>query len=431
MAFTDQTKSEHELDSLAHFLAELRSEIGRCNEQNSVAVVQVALRRSDRVEALIVGDYANEVLDLIRLRINPVLRSKDRFVFVNENELWLILPQLTSEALAVLAVHRLLGCFLGPIKHRNATIFITPCIGIASAPLHSTSPMALLRAAETAQKNALAGHHKFLMAERDSANQIIPEDLHQALTDVLHANELNVEYQPKVDIRQHKMVSVEALVRWPSAHLHHVPTTLLIEVAERSGLVEALTMRVLAKALQDLLIWKSEGLNVLVWVNLSARLLELDQLPKILMRTLDIWGIPAHEIGLEITESAFIQDIDHSTNMLFELKQLGFHLAIDDFGTGYSSLTYLRRFPIDELKIDRMFIHGMTTSQQDRQIVQSIIDLAHNFGLPVVAEGVENEETLHQLKAMNCDQIQGYYFSRPMPANKLLEWHAKYDLEHE
>jgi EAL domain-containing protein (putative c-di-GMP-specific phosphodiesterase class I) len=125
---------------------------------------------------------------------------------------------------------------------------------------------------------------------------------------------------------------------------------------------------------------------------------------------------------LEITESAFINDIEHTTNVLFELKALGFHLSIDDFGTGYSSLAYLRRFPIDELKIDRMFIHGMTESLQDRQIVQSIIGLAHNFGLQVVAEGVEQAATLTELDILGCDQIQGYLFARPMPGDDLIGW---------
>ena len=135
-------------------------------------------------------------------------------------------------------------------------------------------------------------------------------------------------------------------------------------------------------------------------------------------------------IGLEITESALIMDVGQTTEVLFELKKLGFRLSIDDFGTGYSSFAYLRRFPIDELKIDKMFVQGMIDSIQDRQIVKSMIDLAHNFGLPVVAEGVEDENTLLALKALGCEQIQGFYFAKPMPAEELLTWVAEFHQKH-
>jgi EAL domain-containing protein (putative c-di-GMP-specific phosphodiesterase class I) len=231
-----------------------------------------------------------------------------------------------------------------------------------------------------------------------------------------------MRYQPKVALRERKVVSVEALVRWPFDHALQVETTMLIDTAERYGLIELLTMRVLNKVLAQYVAWKNDGLDILIWVNLSARLLSHEQLPQVLARALAIWGVPASSIGLEITESALIHDIEHTTNLLFELKAMGFHLSIDDFGTGYSSLAYLRRFPIDELKIDRMFIHGMTESIQDEQIVQSIIGLAHNFGLPVVAEGVEEERTLKALEELGCDQIQGYLFARPMPGDQLIAW---------
>jgi EAL domain-containing protein (putative c-di-GMP-specific phosphodiesterase class I) len=141
---------------------------------------------------------------------------------------------------------------------------------------------------------------------------------------------------------------------------------------------------------------------------------------------MEVWFAEPGSIGLEITESALIRDLDKTVEVLSELKRLGFPLAIDDFGTGYSSFAYLRRFPIDELKIDRVFVDNMTESLQDKQIVQSIIDLAHNFGLPVVAEGVERLETLQALAAMECEQIQGYYFAKPMPAQELLVWYADF-----
>lgn len=417
-----QSPSSSELLSVGAFFSELQTVIASASETSSVAVLVMSLQRSERIAALLLDEYADEVKRQFLVRVHPVLRSKDKFVFVNENECWFILPQLSSEALAILAVHRLLGELSTPLRVNEHTVFLMPSIGIACAPMHTLSALALLRTADNAQKHAHAANLKFLMAATEDNNDVIAADLPKILGEVLNANSLMVVYQPKVDLVTRRMVSIEALVRWPYDHPRSVPTNILIDAAERSGMIEALTLQVLNTVMREYCNWKAAGYEILIWVNLSTRLLELEQLPQILQRVLSVWDVPASAIGLEITESAFIHDIEHSTDLLFELKKLGFHLSIDDFGTGYSSLAYLRRFPIDELKIDRMFVHGMSNSIQDKQIVQSIIDLAHNFGLPVVAEGVETPETLSELEALGCDQVQGYFFAKPMPAEQLLSW---------
>lgn len=411
-----------ELSCLDAFIERLDDEVGAASATASVAVLVLSLRRSDRIHALMHPDYALAARQSFFDRVQNILRDKDQFVFVSEDECWFILPQLSSEALAILATHRLLNALSKPLKVDAHTIFFSPCIGVACAPMHGQSAMSLLRAADSAQQKARRDNHPFLLAEARHGHGNMQADLQTALEQVLDSNQLNMCYQPKVDLRSRRVVSVEALVRWPTEHALAVATNILIDTAERCGLIEMLTMRVFNQVLAQQVAWKNAGMEMLVWVNLSAHLLSHEQLPKILSRALDIWGIPAAAIGLEITESALINDIEHTTDLLFELKDLGFHLSIDDFGTGYSSLAYLRRFPIDELKIDRMFIHGMTESIQDKQIVQSIIGLAHNFGLPVVAEGVEQENTLDALEQMGCDQIQGYLFAKPMPGEALIDW---------
>lgn len=408
--------------SLSDFLLALEQHTDSASEVNMVAVLVLSLHRSDRLSAILEPDYAQATRLALQDRIRPVLRDKDRLVFVSDNECWLLLPQLSSDALAILAVHRLLSALSTPLKTKSHTVFFSPCIGIACAPLHAANARGLLRAADTAQKNAQLGNLQFLLAPYEADVSAAPEDLPRELEQVLDANRLEMRYQPKVELRSGSVASVEALVRWPTDHPRAVATPLLIEVAERCGMIELLTMRVFNKVLQEMVGWRQSGLTILVWINLSAKLLSLEHLPTILSRVLSIWNVPASSIGLEITESAFINDIEHTTNVLFELKELGFHLSIDDFGTGYSSLAYLPRFPIDELKIDRMFIHGMTESLQDRQIVQSIIGLAHNFGLQVVAEGVEQPGTLNELEILGCDQIQGFLFARPMPGDALIGW---------
>ncbi|MFZ6751584.1 putative bifunctional diguanylate cyclase/phosphodiesterase [Undibacterium sp. Ren11W] len=411
-----------EIATLNVFITALEDEIRNASNTASVAVLVLSLRRSDRIAALLMSDYAQQTQQEFLAQIQPLLRAKDKYVFVNEDECWFMLPQLASEALAILAVHRLLNALNTPFKIDTQTVFFNPTVGIACAPMHGLSAMAILRAADAAQKNARRDNHKFLLAESQQDRGNLPQDLLSALEDVLDSNRLEMRYQPKVDVRSKTVVSVEALVRWPADHALSVATTVLIDTAERCGLIELLTMRVFNQVLAQHMAWRDSGMNMLVWVNLSAHLLSHEQLPKILERALSIWNVPANCIGLEITESALIHDIEHTTNLLFELKALGFHLSIDDFGTGYSSLTYLRRFPIDELKIDRMFIHGMTESSADKQIVQSIIGLGHNFGLPVVAEGVEEAHTLAALESMGCDQIQGYFFAKPMLGEALIDW---------
>lgn len=410
------------LPSIDALIRMIEAQLGAVCEHQVLALMVVSLQRSDRIQAMLDSHYAQIVDQHFLAAILPSLREKDRLVFANENECWFLLPQLSSEALAVLAAHRILDALSVPLKIESHTIFFHPHVGIACAPLHTHNAKDLLRIADQALKNAQLNNSRFELAAVQHEQRASPDDLPQAIKLVLDENALEMRYQPKVDLRSKSIKSVEALVRWPSDHAQTVQTNLLIDVAEQFGLIEQLTMQVMNKVLQEMSVWQSKGLHVLVWVNLSARLLALEQLPKMLARVLQVWNIPAANIGLEVTESAFIHDIEHTTALLFELRNLGFRLSIDDFGTGYSSLAYLRRFPIDELKIDRVFVQGMNSSPQDKQIVQSIIGLAHNFGLSVVAEGVERETSLNALRMMGCDEIQGFYFAHPMPAEDLISW---------
>jgi EAL domain-containing protein (putative c-di-GMP-specific phosphodiesterase class I) len=408
--------------SMNGFVAFVEDALKTVIPNQSVALMVMSLQRSDRMMAIMSETYNEQMQDAFTRQVVPMLRDKDRFCFVNENECWFCLPQLASEALAVLAVHRLLHALIDPLKVASHSIFFNPKIGIACAPEHGRTMLELLRLADTALKNTYASNLRFFLTEKPDPNKSVPTDLLQAVKNVLDANRLEMRFQPKVHMPTQSIRSAEALVRWPSDHEQNLATFVLIDIVEQFGLIDQLTMQVFNKVMQAHAKWRAEGLEITTWINLSARLLTQDDLPQVLSRLLQIWNVPAGSIGLEITESAFIHDIEHSTNLLLELREIGFHLSIDDFGTGYSSLAYLRRFPIDELKIDRMFVQGLINSEQDQQIVKSIVDLAHNFKLPVVAEGVEDEETLKALQALGCDEIQGFYFAKPMLAEELLPW---------
>ncbi|WP_374519860.1 putative bifunctional diguanylate cyclase/phosphodiesterase [Undibacterium squillarum] len=418
------------LHHCAEFAVRLQQEIDNARPDRTLALLVLHLQRSDRIISLISPSYADVIRQRLWERLRPGLRDQDVAVFASDNECWLMLPGLAAPELVLLAIHRILTTLDVPLMLDSHSVHFSPAIGVAVTPVTGLTSTTMIRMADQAQKRASAEHLRYAFAEQDIKTSLLPENLPKLVAEVIEANALNVVYQPKVDIHTHRVVAVEALVRWPSDHPQFVPVNELIDTVERCGMVEALTLQVLTTVLRESSGWQAQGLDVKIWINLSARLLNQPELPRTLAHKLEVWFAASGSIGLEITESALIRDLEQTVEVLTELKRLGFALAIDDFGTGYSSLAYLRRFPIDELKIDRVFVDSMTDSVQDEQIVKSIVDLAHNFGLPVVAEGAERAETVDMLRKMGCDQVQGYYFAKPMPASQLLKWCADFHLKH-
>ena len=422
MTLPCEDRGDHECATVRVFHAQLERALERCGPAHVVALLVVSLNRSDRLASVLDEPSAHAVTGELRERIGAVLRAADRFVMVSHDELWLMLPGLRVQAMATLAVNRLATALEPAFVHANRAAFVRPCIGIACAPQNASSASWLIQAADQAQQEARSAHLVHLVSEAGAANGVFPDDLEGALKRVLAANSLTVVYQPKVALATGRVVSVEALIRWPAGDASSVPTVLLVETAERAGLIGALTMHVLNTLLRERNGWLQQGVDLQVWINLSAHSLAQKELPQLLLQALQVWNTAPASIGLEITEGSLIRDIEQTTEILYSLQRAGFEMAIDDFGTGYSSLAYLRRFPITELKIDRMFIGGMSNSPADRQIVQSIIALAHGFGLKVVAEGAEDEATVAALEALQCDLVQGYVFAKPMTGDVLVPW---------
>lgn len=421
------SKYLNRLESIEQFLNSAKSVLHKAFSNEVSVILVLKLNRSDRIQAIINREYSENCSQLLSEKIAACLRDKDQFVFISENECWFLLPQLSSEALAILAVHRLLNALSQPLQIQCESgikpIFFHPNVGIAYSTMAFHDAENLIFIASEAQKFAALNHQQFSIAQNHLGRQVASLEMLKLLQIELDENNLEIMYQPKIDLNVSNAIALEALVRWPKAHPHSLETYLLIEMAEEFGFIEQLTMQVVNKVMLDMSLWKQEGIHALVWINLSAQLLSLSHLPQLLMRSLEVWNIAPESVGFEITESAFIQDIDNTTALLFQLKNCGFRLSIDDFGTGYSSLAYLRKFPIDEIKIDKMFVQGMSTSIQDKQIVQSIISLGHNFSLKVVAEGVEDEITLELLEKMECDCIQGFLFSFPISSKEIGDWY--------
>ena len=242
------------------------------------------------------------------------------------------------------------------------------------------------------------------------------------LRDAIEQNQLVLHFQPKLELKTGRIVGTEALVRWQHPRLGLIPPDRFILAAEQTGLIGPLTRWVLIDALTRQQGALREGMRLRVSVNLSARSLHDPHLPKMIAAALAATGTEPGQLMLEVTESAIVLDPKRAEENLVTLSRMGTLLSIDDFGTGYTSLASIKRLPINEIKIDQSFVTRMLTDKKDAMIVRTVIELGHNFDLTVVAEGVETKEVLDALAALGCDQVQGYFISKPLPSDLLKNW---------
>ena len=293
-------------------------------------------------------------------------------------------------------------------------------------PEHGTDPETLLQRADVAMYRAKDQRTGYALysAEQDASDPgrlALIGELRRAISD----DELVLHYQPKVDLESGVVKGVEALVRWRHAERGLLPPGDFVPLAEHTGLIRPLTLWVLDRALRQSSGWIEEGRQLTVAVNLAVTSLLDPELAGDVSGLLSKHGVPAELLILEITEDSVMKDPVRAVEVLEKLKALGVRLSMDDFGTGYSSLAYLRRLPIDELKIDKGFVIQMDAHPEDEMIVRSTIDLARNLRLVVVAEGVESAQTLGRLRSLACDEAQGFHLSRPVPGDELAHWLAE------
>jgi EAL domain-containing protein (putative c-di-GMP-specific phosphodiesterase class I) len=300
-------------------------------------------------------------------------------------------------------------------------------VGLALAPEHGQDAATLLRRADLAMYAAkrsgqgVAAYSPEL--DRDTTDRLaLTAELRQAI----EQDQLVLHYQPKIALGGGTIVGVEALVRWQHPQRGLLAPDQFIPLAEQGGLIEPLTRWVLATARRQQAAWHAHGLELSVAVNLSMRSLHDPHLLETVREVLAAYPVPAGGLAgtleLELTESTLMADPERARMLLGGLRALGVRIAVDDFGTGYSSLAYLKRLPLDELKVDRCFVRDMATDDRDRALVQATVDLAHTLDLRVVAEGVEDAASLDLLGKLGCDLVQGYYISRPLPAEELSRW---------
>jgi EAL domain-containing protein (putative c-di-GMP-specific phosphodiesterase class I) len=300
---------------------------------------------------------------------------------------------------------------------------IRASIGVAVCPGHGNESSKLLRHADVAMYEAKRSCRGIVAwDDRYDQHSLARLSLMSDLRKAVDNDELMLVYQPKIALGTAAGYHVEALVRWQHPVRGLVPPIEFIPFAEQTGYIRVITQWVIARAVAQCAEWRRRGLPMHVSINLSARDLVDAELPERFEALLERESCSADWISFEITESAILDDPGHALRNLERLRALGCTLAIDDYGTGYSSLAYLRRLPVQELKIDKSFVMGLARDANDLIIVRSTIELAHNMGLVVVAEGVEDETTFDRLRTLGCDMVQGYWLSRPLGAAELESW---------
>ena len=389
-----------------------------------VGILLVDLDRFKEINDSLGHSAGDAVLKEVAGRVRRALRDSDTVARLGGDEFCIVLEELDSRDKVAVAATKLGHLFSAPIAAEGQEMFTSASIGLAVYPDDGGTIEDLIKHADIAMYDAKhAGGNTYRFYSRElharSANHV---GMGAALRRAVERNELVVHYQPQIEIGSGRPVGVEALLHWRHPELGLLPPSQFIHAAEEIGLIVSIGEWVLKTACAEVKAWQQAGLPQLsVAVNLSARQFRDSQLAAKIAGTLAVTGLSPRFLDLEITESVIMSDTGHTINALTRLSDLGVRVSIDDFGTGYSSLAYLKRFPVNKLKIDRAFVRDIPDNKEDAAIVQAIITLAKTLELGVLAEGVETSEQLAFLTNLKCDQYQGFHFSAALPPKELLE----------
>ena len=434
---TDKKRAEQELRYLANYdtltglpnralLSErLSRAIVKARRQDTrIAVLFLDLDRFKDINDSLGHSAGDRILKASAARLLAIVGPGDTVARLGGDEFTVVLEDVESLESVEESARRVLGAFADPLEvdDRN-DVTITPSIGISLYPDHGLVPTDLLKFADTAMYQAKSlGRNTFqIYTEEMDAEARQRATMVAALRRAVDRGELRLLYQPRLSLSDGKITGVEALLRWHSQELGEVQPTEFIPLAEESGLILQIGEWVLREACITLRRWRRQGLNdIAMAVNVSVLQLLRGALPELIARTLSEIDIPANRLELEVTESMVMANAAQTTATLQALRALGLSIAIDDFGTGYSSLVYLKRLPIDTLKIDKEFVGDLTTDPDDEAITATVITMAHSLGLNVIAEGVETQQQLEYLREQRCDEIQGYWLSPPLDSHHCL-----------
>lgn len=441
MAFRDSLTG---LPNRNRFHQRLNDLVKRGNSNTPFAILLMDLNRFKSVNDTLGHHVGDELLREVgnRLRktlaffslsesacsLNKYLPNEKCIVTrIGGDEFAALLPNLKSTNDAVGVAQALIRALEDPCIIGDHKLSLGTSIGIALYPHHGTDENTLMRRADLAMYHAKATRKGYALYENclDTGNLLsltLESDLNRAIDE----DQLFLEYQPQINVSTGAVIGAEALVRWMHPEHGLVPPMEFIPLAEHTGLIQRLTGWVLRRALEDCSVWQHKGYCFGVSVNLSPINLHHPNILKVISLALDERQMGYDSLTLELTESAVMADPDYAIRVLGRMAAAGIGISIDDFGTGHCSLSYIKKLPVDEIKIDRSFVMDMNKDHNDMIIVRSTIGLAHNMGLLVVAEGVEDEEIMENLQALGCDKAQGYHIARPLPLAAFVNWLDSY-----
>jgi diguanylate cyclase (GGDEF)-like protein/PAS domain S-box-containing protein len=370
--------------------------------------------------------FGDAVLKEVASRLQNALRESDTVARLGDDEFAILVEGIADMRDVDRVAAKLLNGVAAPLKINEHEVVVSCSIGITLYPMDNSDAHGLLRNADTAMCRAKEdgkNNYRHFTSEMDSSIRR-RVDIGNRLRRAINAEgaEFALHYQPRVELASGEITGVEALLRWNAAGVGPISPAEFIPVAEKNGTIVQIGEWVLQNACQQAKRWQEElGMRVPVAVNLSARQFREIDIAQNILRVLDETGLPPDLLELELTESMLINDNNRVLHTLDVLKDIGVRLAVDDFGTGYSSLSYLKGFPLDYLKVDRSFVTDIPGDQNDKALVKAIIGIAHNLGLKVIAEGIETRDQLDFMLTQDCDEIQGFYFSKPLPVDGITE----------
>lgn len=387
--------------------------------QDSLTVLLVEIGRVSEINYTLGHETGEDLIRVIGQRLASMVKQGDTVARHSSTMFSILMPGASAADVRPI-VDRILRSFDEPVPIAGIQLDVTAAIGEACYPDHGSDARTLLQRADTAIYEAKASSRQFATYDPE-ADPHKPERLTMMgeLRKGLDRGEFQFYYQPKVDITAQKITHVEALVRWIHPERGFMPPDDFIPLAEQTGNIQKLSEWALETAISQSKAWRDAGIEIIVAINLSARDLTNRRLPDQIALLLEKHNVAADQIVLEITESAIMEDRDNAMAVLTALNKMGHILSIDDYGTGYSSMAYLKALPVQEIKIDKSFVLKLASNKEDEILVRSTIDLGHNLGLKVTAEGVEDEESLNILKKYGCDTGQGYFISKPVPADDI------------
>lgn len=403
-------------DKLEHAL-----EIAR-RETSPLAVVMIDILRLHEINDLLGHQNGDLVLQEVAGRLQKLLRKFDTLARLGGDEFALVLPAADSDHVSVIA-EKIKKLFEKPVHVEDTSLEVEVNIGFALYPEHGEDSATLLQHTDIAMrvaKNEAGGLSIYNPGDDPFCLRRLK--LHGELRQAINEKMLALYFQPKIDLKTNRVVGVEALARWPHPVEGMIPPSDFIPMVEQSGMIRPFTLWVIEHAIEQCKHCLEAGIDMTIAINLSTRNLLDPNLPGSIAELLESHKVSPESLSLEITESAIMARPENALKIIAQLHDMGLKLSIDDFGTGYSSLAYLKKLPVQELKIDKSFVSGLIKNDNDAVIVRSTIDLAHNLGLVAVAEGVENQETLDKLAILNCDIVQGFHISRPMTGHDLDDW---------